>query len=431
MVKLAINGGDKVRTKPFPGYNQIDQREMDAVARVLRSGKLSSYLGCWHPHFYGGVEVQALESEWADYFGARHAIAVNSNTSGLICAVGAAGIVPGDEVIVSPYTMSASATSIMIFNGVPVFADVEPEYFCLDPAAVEAKITERTRAIMVVDILGQPHDANEIRKIARENGLIVIEDAAQVPGAKYHGEWAGRLGDMGIFSLNYHKHIHCGEGGVIVTDDDRLAERCRLIRNHAEAVVEDKGVGELCNMIGFNFRMTEVEAAIAREQLKKLEGVITPRVENCDYLYEKIADLPMLINPGVRPGATHVHYLQAFLYDETKANGVHRDRFLDAVRAELPLTELREGEGVLLGGGYVKPLYLLPLYQRGGPECSYNFPQYRGTANYSPGICPVVEELHERRLITNEHIHPSMTRHDLDDVAHAFRKVAENIHEIG
>jgi len=262
-------GGERVRKEKFPAYRPIGKEEEDAALRVIRSGVLSKYLGSWHEDFYGGPEVRALESEWAAYFNVKHAIAVNSATSALYCAVGAVGIGPGDEVIVSPYTMSASATAALIYNAIPVFADIEEDYFCLSPESVEKRITERTKAIIVVDIFGQPYDADRINAIAKTHGLYVIEDSAQAPGAKYKGKWAGTLGDIGIISLNYHKHIQTGEGGILVTDNDELAEKLRLIRNHAEAVVEAKGFSTLVNMIGFNYRMTEIEAAIAREQFKK------------------------------------------------------------------------------------------------------------------------------------------------------------------
>src|SRR5574344_1647548 len=249
---LAINGGKKVRTELFPAYRVIGKEEEDAVVKVLRSGILSKYLGCWADDFYGGPQVQALEKEWAEYFGVKHAISMNSATSALYCAAGAIGLNPEDEVIVSPYTMAASATAPLIYNAVPIFADIEEEYFCLDVESIEAKITPKAKAIIVVDIFGQPYDAERINALAKKHNLYVIEDTAQAPGAKYKGKYAGTLGDIGVFSLNYHKHIHCGEGGIIVTDNDELAERLRLIRNHAEAVVDAKGTTDLVNMVGFN-----------------------------------------------------------------------------------------------------------------------------------------------------------------------------------
>ena len=292
---LAINGGKKLRTNPFPAYNTIGKEEEEATLRVLRSGKLSTYLGTWHDDFFGGTEVQALERAWEKFFNVKHAISVNSATSGLYAAVGAAGIGPGDEVIVSAYTMSASATAALVYGAIPVFADIEEEYYCLDVNSIESKITPRTKAIIVVDIFGQVYDVEAINTLAKKHRLTVIEDAAQAPGAMYKNEYAGTFGDMGIFSLNYHKHIHSGEGGIIVTNDDTLADRLRLIRNHAEAVLSARGIkdkDELVNMIGFNYRMTEIEAAIAHEQLKKLPSLLEERIKNTDYLNDALSKIP-------------------------------------------------------------------------------------------------------------------------------------------
>ena len=424
-MKLAIHGGKPVRTKLFPAYRTIGQEEKAAVNRVLDSGILSRYLGCWHQDFYGGPEVQALEKEWADYFGVKHAMAVNSCTSGLYCAVGATGVEPGEEIIVSPYTMSASATAPLIYNAMPVFADIEEDYYCLDPQSVEARITPRTRAIIVVDIFGLPYDAKAINTIAKKYGLMVIEDTAQAPGALYKGKLAGTLADLGVYSLNYHKHIHCGEGGIVVTNNDELAEKVRLIRNHAEAVVENKGVTDLVNMIGFNFRMTEVEAAIARCQVRKLDGLLKARQKNCAYLAEKLGEIPAIEPPKVRQECTHAYYVHPFKFREDIA-GILRDRFINAVRSELPATELRESEGPLLSCGYVKPLYLQPLYQKRIAYGSGGYPFSKGAVSYEKGICSAAERMHEKELFCHELMRPGMTREDLDDVIRAFAKVWEN-----
>ncbi|MCD4832084.1 MAG: DegT/DnrJ/EryC1/StrS family aminotransferase [Anaerohalosphaeraceae bacterium] len=432
-MKLAINGGSPVRNKLFPAYSTIGKEEKSAVEKVLDSGKLSQYIGGWGDKFNGGPQVQALESEWSEYFGVKHAIAVNSCTSGLYCAVGAVGIEPGEEVIVSPYTMSASAVAPLIYNAIPVFADVEEEYFCLDPDSVERRITSRTRAIIIVDIFGQPYNVEKINAIAKKYNISVIEDAAQAPGACYKNRYAGTLGDVGVYSLNYHKHIHCGEGGVVVTNDDALAERVRLIRNHAEAVVENKGCADIANMIGYNFRMTEIEAAISRCQLKKLRTLLDKRQENCAYLNEKLAEIPAISVPAVRQNCEHSYYVQPFKFDEAIA-GISRDCFVEAVKAELMPTELREDEGVKISCGYVKPLYLLPLFQRKIAYGNKGFPfaelEFSDNISYNKGLCPVAERMYEKELFISELMHSFMSKSDMDDVVKAFMKVWENRTEI-
>lgn len=430
MGKLAVNGGEKIRTELFPAYRVIGEEEEKAAVEVIRSGILSKYLGCWADDFYGGPQIRALEKEWAQYYGVKHAVAVNSATSALYCAAGALGLNPGDEVIVSPYTMSASATAPLIYNAIPVFADIEEEYFCLDAQSIEAHITDKTKAIIVVDIFGQPYDADKINEIAKRHGLKVIEDTAQAPGAVYKGKYAGTLGDIGIYSLNYHKHIHCGEGGIAVTNDDELADRMRLIRNHAEAVVEAKGVFNLNNMIGFNLRMTEVEAAIAREQLKKLAGLLEERRNNVAYLENKLKALPCITFPKTREECVHSYYVHPIKYISELMGGITRETFVQAVKAELMPIELRETEGVSIGCGYVKPLYLQPVYQRKQAYGDGSYPWGNNQGNYEKGLCPICEKMHFEALITHELMRPFMTKKDLDDVVAAFCKVYEYREEL-
>jgi perosamine synthetase len=433
MANLVINGGEKLRTKPFPAHKYILAEEKAAVNRVMDTGILSKYLGCWHDDFYGGTEVQAFEKEWAEYFNVKHAIAVNSCTSGLIAALGAIGIEPGDEVIVTPYTMSATASAALWWGAIPVFADIEEDYFCIDPDSVEKLITPRTKAIMAVDIFGQPYDADKLNAIAKKHGIYVIEDTAQAPEAKLNGKFAGTLGDIGVYSLNYHKHIHTGEGGVIVTDNDELAEKMQLIRNHAESVVEDKEVTDLTNMVGQNYRLTEIQAAIGREQLKKLGSLVEERVGLCDYLAEKLGAMPGISIPPVREGATHAYYVQPMKFDE-KEVGVDRNTFILAVKAELPVSGLREDEGPLLSYGYTKPLYLFPMFQKRIAMGSKGYPwtlmEDQNSVSYEKGICPVVERMYEKELFLNEIIRPPATKEDLDDVVAAFQKVYDNLDEL-
>lgn len=427
---LAILGGEPLRTKKFPAHKTIGTEEKLAVERVLNSGVLSRFLGTWHEDFYGGPEVNALEKEWAHYFGVKHAITVNSATSALYAAVGAVGIEPGDEVIVSPYTMSASAVAPLVYNAIPVFADIEPDHFCLDVHSVESKITERTKAIVVVDIFGLPYDRDGINALAKKHGIAVIEDCAQAPGVYYKDKMAGTLGDIGIYSLNYHKHIHSGEGGVLVTNDDALAEKLQLIRNHAESVVAGKGVTDLTNMVGFNYRMTELEAAITREQLKKLKPLLAERQNNAAEMDRRLSEIPCLNAVPVREGCTHGYYQQPMLYDANAADGIHRDVFINAVKAELPVTELRETEGVKIGYGYVKPIYWQPMFEQRIAYGSQGHPwtTFKSDVTYPRGLCPVTERLHTDTLIHHEMMRPLMTPEDRDDVVAAFHKVWAHRH---
>lgn len=426
MTKLAIHGGEPIRKKDFPGYNSFGSEEKKAVERVLDSGVLSKYLGAWSKDFYGGTEVLALEKEWAKKFNVKHALSVNSNTSGLIAAIGALGISPGDEVIVGPTSMAISATAPLFYGAIPIFADIEDQYYCLDPKSVEEKITSKTKAIIVVDLFGHPYNKEAINKIAKKHGIKVIEDCAQAPGATLNGEFAGTFGDIGVFSLNYHKHIHCGEGGIVVTNDDEIAERVALLRNHAESVVAAKGVTNLINMVGYNFRMTEIEAAITREQLKKLDNLVDQRIASVNYLRNKLLQIPAIKGGGQADGAKHVYYALPFNFDSQVA-GVNRNTFIQAVRAELQGDcKYREGEGPLIGFGYVKPIYLQPIFQEKIAFGAKGFPFNLGNPDYSPGICPVAESLHNETLIHTTMFGPHFSTHDLDDVANAFFKVWEN-----
>jgi len=413
--ELALLGGEKALPE-LPRYNPIGPEEVEAAKRVVETGLLSGYLGVWDPGFYGGENVQKLEREWAQFFGVAHAVSVNSNTSGLMAALGAIGLEPGDEVIVSPWTMCASATSILVWNAIPVFADIEEETFNLDPESIEANITPHTRAIMVTDIIGHAADLDVIMDIARRHRLKVIEDAAQAPGALYTGgRYVGTVADIGVFSLNYHKHIHTGEGGICVTNDDTLAERMQLIRNHGEAVVEAKGVEDLTNMIGFNFRMTEIEAAIGIEQLKKLEDLVARKVDAADRLSRRLEPLPGLRTPVVKPDCTHVYYTYPLVYDAS-VTGVNRQRIVDALRAE----------GVPTGAGYLN-LHLQPMFQKKQAYGRNGFPWsgglYEGNVSYAKGICPVAERLHDSDFIGLGWCLFEGTGREVDAIAEAFEKI--------
>jgi dTDP-4-amino-4,6-dideoxygalactose transaminase len=324
--------------------------------------------------------------------------------------------------------MSAGALAPLIYGAVPVFADVDYDNYGLSPESILKKITPRTKAILVVHIFGNPSKMDEIMQIARQYHLLVIEDCAQSPLAKYKDRYTGTIGDIGIFSLNYHKHIHTGEGGMIVTNNDRLAERCHLIRNHGENIVEPKGIEEVFNTHGFNFRMTEMEAAVGIEQLKKLPGLLTERISNANWFATELGKLEGIIPPVIQDNTSHVYYQQPFKFKK-EVIGIDRNTFINAVKAEIPSAVLRE-DTPLLAYGYVKPLYLAPLYQQRATACSFNCEKYKGQVDYSKGICPNVEKLHFEELFSHEYMRPGMSRQDMHDVVEAFNKVYTHRNEL-
>ena len=361
MSELALLGGPQVRRVPWPPRQTIREADKRAVMAVMDSGVLSGFYGSPGAQFLGGPKVREFEERWIDRFGYRHAISVNSGTSGLTAAVGAVGVGPGDEVICSPYTMSASATCVLFYGGVPVFADIDPETMCLDPRSIARRITPRTKAILVVHLFGRAAPMSEIVALARRHGLKVIEDAAQAPGAVHGGRPVGALGDIGVFSLNYHKHIHTGEGGVIVTDNDELADRCRMIRNHGENVIEASGLADISNLIGANYRLTEMQAAIGIEQLSRLDEILALRRDLARRVSGRLAGAPGLKTFSDAGSLGHAYYVYDLKFDAT-AMGLAREDFATAVNAELPVPVT--SDDLPLQCGYVKPLYLNPVYQR-------------------------------------------------------------------
>jgi perosamine synthetase len=414
---LALSGGPKTINRPVKPFNTIGAEELSAVTEVLQSGVLSGYIGARGEAFMGGPRVRAFEAQAARHFGVEHAIAVNSWTSGLIAAVGAIGLEPGDEVITTPWTMVATATAILHWNGIPVFADICADTFNIDPASVERLISPRTRAILSVDIFGQSADMVALRDIAQRHNIKLLCDTAQAPGATtQNGKVTGTLADIGGFSLNYHKHIHCGEGGILVTNDDRYADRLRLIRNHAEAVVDTDNPQELSNMLGYNFRMGEIEAAIASEQLKKLGPNVAGRQRAVAQFNAGLSPLPGLKTPTVMPGNTHVYYVYGMTVDFASL-GVNRARVVEALRAE--------GVPGLMSG--YQNIHLIPLFRNkiayGTQGFPWNSPYCQTQIDYAPGMCPVAEALHNETFLGINICLNDYAEADVALVVEAFHKV--------
>jgi len=421
--KLAIFGGKKTISHKFTNYNSIGKEELEAVKKVVKSGKLSSFLGTHSKDFYGGKKVIEFEKKWSKLFKVKYAISVNSWTSGLIASVGSLDINPGDEIIVSPWTMCASATCILHWNAIPIFADINLEDFCLDPASVEKNITKKTKAILTTDVAGHPSRYNELKDIALKYNLKIISDNAQSIGSKYYGKYSGTNVDIGGYSLNYHKHIHTGEGGVVVTNNKILSERIKLIRNHAEAVIPERKSIKLNNMIGYNFRLGEMEAAIGVEQIKKLKKIVKKRQKIASYLNLRLGKLKGLIIPKVQKGSTHSYYIYMMRIDRNILN-VSRDLLFEALQAE----------GVPNISKNYQNLHLLPMFQKkiayGDKNFPWSYKHARKNINYKKGICPNAELLNDKEYIGFEMCKSQLSKKELDMLIKAFNKIWNNISEL-
>jgi perosamine synthetase len=375
---LAIDGGKPEVVGPLKRFNGIGRLEAAAARTVVLDGSLSGFLG-GEPR--GGRWVRALEDKWAETFEVKHAVACNSATSGLLAACHAVGIELHDLVITTPFTMSATAAAPRWLGANLHFADVDDQAFCLHDRPL---LDWRAKAVIVTNLFGHPAHLGDLRNDCSERGIPLIEDNAQAPFATEDGRYAGTFGDIGVFSLNVHKHIQCGEGGVCVTNEDDLAERLRGFINH----------GELAGgALGLNLRMTEVTAAIALAQLARGKPIVDGRIAQAEAIIAAIGPIPGLRPPVVRNGCKHVYYTIPFLIEDNRA------RFVQALLAEgVPLTE-----------GYGQPLYRLPAFA----------PFARP--------CPMADALHDRRLFTFENCGYDPSPEQTRQIGNAFQKVAERM----
>lgn len=352
---------------PYNSFGGPDER--------LNVWPLSGYLA---GRERGGHYVCALEDAWAETFQVRHAIACNSATSGLFAAAFAAGLKQGDKFAVSPISMSATAAAPMFTGAYPIFCDVEDETFAID------KIPPKVKAIVVTNQFGHPAKLKRLRHIAELGEAVLIEDNAHAPFAMEGGHYAGTVGHIGVFSLNVHKHFQCGEGGVIVTNDDAMAERMRGMINHGE---------NRQGPIGLNLRMPEVCAAMALTQLRRGLNLVEERRLQAEAIIDAIGDVPGIRPPVVREGCTHSFYVIPFTVER---------------RRGLLCSMLREA-GVPVVEGGVAPLYRLPVLQRLARE----------------GDCPVAEALYDHRLFFIENCAHTFSADEIGRIGDAFKKAAE------
>tara|TARA_B100001093_G_C26852225_1_gene1025614 strand:+ start:1689 stop:3026 length:1338 start_codon:yes stop_codon:yes gene_type:complete len=429
--KLVENGGSPVRLKEWLGNFTTGNEEVDAACRAIRSGYLSKFEGSFTPDppfsFNGGPEVQKFEHLWCDYYGCNHAISLNSATSGLFASVGALGLGFGDEIIVSPYTMTAVAAAPLLYGAIPVFADVEATSGCLDPNEIEKVITNATKAIIVVHQFGFSANMEAIMKIARRYNLKVIEDCAQAHGARFKGQYVGTFGNIGVFSLNVNKTIQSGEGAVCITNDEDLSYRLKLIRNHGEAVIGPAKYKNMTNILGFNYRMTEVTAAIASEQLKKLNSLNSLRLDLVDFLKNELHQYTFLeplsgnsccmhCDCKSTQSCVYTYYVFPMRFKKEEIN-VSRNQFVS----------LLEQEGINFSSGYTPPLYTQPLYiKKHLFKFGYPFTAKENFGlgqDYKKGLCPIAEKLHSEEFILSEYIRPPHTISDIQDIIIALKKL--------
>jgi len=368
--KLAVQGGAPAHPGPWPSWPVHDEREREALLAVLESGKW------WY-----GERVREFEEKFAAFQNARFGISCTNGTAALELALIGAGIGAGMEVVVPPYTFVATATAVLKANAVPVFGDIDLETLNLDPEAAEAAITPRTAAIFPVHFAGLPADMDRILEIARKYELRVIEDSAHGWGSQWRGKGCGALGDLGGFSFQASKNITAGEGGIVLTDDEGLADTVRSLSNVGRG--KDKPWYEHY-LTGGNYRMTEFQAALLLAQLTRLEEQTERRARNAALLNEGLTGIeglhPLREDPRATRRAYHLYGMRLV----AEEFGAPREKFIEAMRAE----------GVPAGAGYPHPLYRNPLFQRKGTGptyCPVSCPYYEGEVDYSQVVCPNAE----------------------------------------
>ena len=393
MEKLAINGGTPVRKeKLYYGKQWIDEDDVKAVAEALTDDLITC-----------GPRVAALEKKLCEVTGAKFAVAVSNGTAALHCACIAAGIGAGDEVITSPITFAASANCAVYVGATPVFADIDPETYNIDPDSIEAHITDKTKAVVAVAYTGQSVEYDRIQKICDKHGLILITDAAHAIGTKYNGQPVGSIGDMTCFSFHPVKTVTSGEGGAITTNDPELYRKLRLasqhgiVRNPDELVHESDGAWYYeMQELGFNYRLTDIQSALLISQLNKLQKFSDRRKEIVNKYNEAFKDVPEIIVQKEIPESDTTRHLYVIQLDLDKLKCTRRE-FFDALSAENVQPQVH----------YV-PVYYFPFYEKRG---------------YKKGLCPEAEKLYNGMMSIP--LYPLMTDSDVDDVITAVKKVVE------
>jgi len=360
----------------------LSKDETDAVTDVLKSGILTEKSGM-------GPRTLEFEKEFARYVGAKHAVAMSSGTAALHSALAVTGVKPGDEVVVPSFTFHATAEAVLMCGGEPVFADIDPETYTVTTETVEAVMTRNTKAIVPVHLYGLPADLDPLKKLARDRGVALIEDAAQAHGAEYNGSMVGSIGDMTCFSFYAGKNMTTGEGGMVTTNDDDHSDKLRMMRTHGERRPYWP------TMVGNNYRMNEILSAIGLVQLRKLPGFLEARRNNARVLSEKLGILGKVMPPKEPSGRKHAWYLYSLRL--RGANAGKRNKVVERLRS-------KNIEGAVY---YESPLHLLPLYRE------------RALASRRP--LPETEKA--CRQVFSVPVHPKLSNSELEYIFETLKRV--------
>ncbi len=407
-MNLALFGGEKTKTTPFGTGKRFDGNELKYLQEALEQNTL---------FYWNGTKVKELIQKYTAFCGVKYGVATSSGTAAIHAALGAVGVTAGDEVITSPITDMGSVIGILYQNAIPVFADLDPFTYNMDPVDIERKITPKTKAIVVVHLAGNAADMDAIMEIARRHHLKVVEDCAQSYMCYYKGKMAGTIGDIGCFSLNDFKHISAGDGGICLTNDEELAHRCLSFTDKgydrtAATTAGMRAVQYLCP----NYRMTELQGAVALAQLEKLEWICNQRNAFGEALTEGIKDLPGIHPPKVIEGGKSSYWFYMFRIDEKTAK-VSRDEFSRALAAE----------GIPNQAGYIPScIYEYDIFVNRnafpGSTLPFTINHDENEITYHKGLCPVAEEILETAIRLN--ISEFYTPQDLEDIIAAIRKVS-------
>jgi perosamine synthetase len=405
--RLAIEGGAPVRSKPWPKWPLFSAKDKQDLAAVLDDGRLTSITG---------PKVREFEEKYAACFGAKHAVACSSGVTALHLALSALQIGPGDEVIVPAHTFIGTAIPVLMANAIPIFVDIRPDTFNLDPERLEEAITPRTRAIMPVHLNGLPADMEAIRAVAGRHNLHLIEDACQAHGARYRGRPAGTLAELAAFSFFEDKVITTGEGGMVLTDSEELFERARAVRSYGEVPSGEGGERRYEHLLfGFNYRMGALNAALGINQLDRLEEMVEKRNRNARFLRRQLGQVPGIVPPAALPDCRHAYYKFVCRLDP-QVVGRAASEFAAALKAE----------GIPATPRYPTPLPLQQVFRErlgyGRTSCPYDCDKYGLTLDYTSGSWPESERAGREAFVLL--VHPSVEEADLQEAADAVAKVA-------